>query len=56
MVTKQYDAATKTFVDASTPQVIGTKKKNREPVPVTPRAGGLTPSKSNINMKNFTKP
>jgi hypothetical protein len=50
MVTKQYDSASKSFITASPPQVIGTKKKDKEPMPITPRGGGT------INMKNFTKP
>ena len=35
---------------ASPPQVIGTKKKDKEPLPITPRAGG------GVNMRNFTRP
>jgi hypothetical protein len=49
LVTKQYDSASKSFITASPPQVIGTNKKDKEPLPITPRGG-------NINMMNFAKP
>ena len=46
MVTKTYDSAKKSFVTASPPTVIGTKKP--EMAPITPRG--------KVNMISFKKP